>query len=86
MKSKTSTSFSISKEMWRGLRKATTPPKIKAFTCRVLHNATPVTTNLFKRRCALDAICLICNKREETLEHLFLECDWTNGVWYGSVF
>ena len=36
-----------------------------------------------KKKCKDSAVCGICEKEEESVEHVLLQCDWTLVVWYG---
>ncbi|KAF3436741.1 hypothetical protein FNV43_RR19490 [Rhamnella rubrinervis] len=54
------------------------------FLWKVLHYAIPVRMSLMQRKIINDASCPICLTRIETIEHLFLDCPWTQVVWFGS--
>lgn len=38
---------------------------------------------LKKKKVLRSAICALCNKEEETVEHSLLFCEWTRAVWFG---
>lgn len=43
---------------------------------KCVHNVIPIGDNLFKRKNSPHDIFLICNEKEESRKHLFLECVW----------
>lgn len=59
-----------------------TEPKIRTFLWTVCHNALATKANLFHRHISPTPICSLCTQQTpETIEHLFLFCPWTTGVW-----
>ncbi|KAJ1389005.1 Ribonuclease H-like superfamily [Sesbania bispinosa] len=44
----------------------------------------PVKEELHMRRIAQDPKCPICKQENEPVEHMFLLCDWTRPIWFGS--
>lgn len=59
-----------------------TVPKLRIFLWSVCQNVIASKDNLFKRHISSEPLCQVCNKQvPETLEHLFLFCSWTTGVW-----
>ncbi|KAF7820511.1 reverse transcriptase [Senna tora] len=81
-----SSSFVIPKGLWGAIWKLKVAKKVKHFIWRLCSNPLPSMVNLFKKRCLENASCPICNMEEETSEHLFLFCKWTEMVWFGSLF
>ena len=39
--------------------------------------------NLRRSKCKDSTVCSICEKKEESVEHTLLQCDWTLVVLYG---
>lgn len=57
-------------------------PKIKAFSWILCHKKVLTVDNLKKRGIQGPSRFPLCNKQqEETLQHLFLECDFSKEVW-----
>ncbi|KAF7807038.1 uncharacterized protein G2W53_039199 [Senna tora] len=73
-------------DFWKVIWGARVQPKIRSFIWKACKNAIPTKANLCKRRMAIEAECPLCNREAETVEHLFLKCDWVRAVWFGSPF
>jgi len=56
-------------------------PKIAACHYRVLNNFLTTKDRLIHRRILIDPMCLLCNKQEETVEHLFFQCEFSKEIW-----
>jgi ribonuclease HI len=69
---------------WKNLWNIKVPPKQIHLLWRMWHNAIPVKANLINRGIICDSICPKCNKGPETINHLFLNCDWAKLVWFYS--
>jgi hypothetical protein len=67
---------------WKKLWSLAVPPKQTHLMWRTLNNALLVKENLLCRgiRCAL--FCSYCNTKIETINHIFLECDWARQAWF----
>lgn len=72
--------------VWKEIWKSKVPQKIKIFLWKACQNILPLGENMFKRRLVVQNVCPICHKEPETLEHMFLLCDWVRPVWFGSQF
>lgn len=59
-------------------------PKWKIFVWKILNGCIPVRVNLRKRNIQVSAACPLCNKGEETQEHLFRDCEVAIRVWKES--
>lgn len=68
-----SSSLVIPKEFWCEVWRSKVPQKIQLFIWKLCHNALLVKRNLFNRK--LNP-CPICNNYGETVEHVFLLCNW----------
>ncbi|KAI8546705.1 hypothetical protein RHMOL_Rhmol07G0140800 [Rhododendron molle] len=77
------TSFKLAKEVWKVLWKMKVPNKNKNFWWRVCRNILATKKNLFKRRCAQDNLCPICDCEVESIDHMLFMCPWANLVWFG---
>ncbi|PNX98065.1 ribonuclease H [Trifolium pratense] len=78
------TSSNSSMEIWKVLWKLNVPPKHSHFIWRCLSNAIPVKGKLFKKGIRCDPLCPRCLNHVETIQHVFLECDWAKKVWFAS--
>ncbi|XP_021751015.1 uncharacterized protein LOC110716678 [Chenopodium quinoa] len=59
-------------------------PKILLFGWKVIRNKLPTKHNLMKRGLLMEEGCVFCNKREETIEHLFRDCEVVKRAWWGE--
>lgn len=66
--------------MW----KLEAPPKIRMFMWRIRHRALATRLDLSKRHVAVSPTCPICNKEDESVEHMLLMCPWVEPVWFGN--
>jgi hypothetical protein len=63
------------------LYRTTTDPKLKWFQLRLLHRAIPSQKYLFIRKLVDSPLCNFCNQEEQTLCHLFYECNVVKHFW-----
>jgi hypothetical protein len=70
---------------WKKLWKLFVPPKQLHLIWRILNNAIPVKEKLFNRGIKCVPLCTYCNNSVETIDHIFLECDWVKKVWFASL-
>ncbi|KAM1498581.1 hypothetical protein ACFX10_021399 [Malus domestica] len=76
----------IPKQVWKCVWKLEVQPKIRSFMWRSLQEAVATNVNLFMRRSSSSTLCPICNRYEESLVHLFLQCSWVEeAIWLGSI-
>jgi hypothetical protein len=78
------TSSYMDSTRWKKLWKLFVPPKQIHHIWRILNNAIPVKDNLTIRGIRCDPLCLLCNSKIETINHIFLDCEWTKQVWFAS--
>ncbi|PNX96793.1 ribonuclease H, partial [Trifolium pratense] len=71
-------------EIWKTLWKFKVPPKYSHLLWRILNNAIPVKGNLFKKGVKCDPLCPRCLNHVESIQHVFLECEWAKKVWFAS--
>jgi ribonuclease HI len=69
---------------WKKLWKLSVPPKQLHLIWRILNNAIPVKEKLHKRGIRCVPLCPHCNTSLETMDHIFLDCDWARKVWFTS--
>jgi hypothetical protein len=70
--------------VFKNIWKASVPSKVIAFAWKVLRNRIPTRLNLAARGLHLEGGmlgCVHCVGAEEGVTHLFLLCDFANGVW-----
>ena len=58
-------------------------PKVKNFIWRACSNYLTTNWNLWRKKIKSSAICAICEKEDETVEHALLLCEWIVVVWHG---
>lgn len=52
-----------------------------SFLCGVCQNARPTRENVNKRKMLPNPIFPLCRQALETVEHLFVLCEWTKDIW-----
>lgn len=57
------------------------PPKVSFFVWLLHHNSIMTQDNLAHRGVTLDNKCVLCKKELESINHLFLNCNYTHKVW-----
>ena len=82
-KEKASTSHRITDEVWKMIWKLPVPVKVRNFIWRACGNILATSVNLWKRGIRKSGLCPICKARDETVEHVVLQCEWTLAVWFG---
>ncbi|XP_048491491.1 uncharacterized protein LOC125492811 [Beta vulgaris subsp. vulgaris] len=61
-------------------------PKWKLFLWKILNHALPTTDNLIKRKIReVNPIYCLCNMQDETMTHLFRDCEITQRIWRSSM-
>lgn len=78
-----SASTRVPQSLWKEIWKVNIPQKIKFFLWKICHNILPVGESLRKRKIKISALCPLCMSENESIEHLFLFCDWTRMIWFG---
>jgi hypothetical protein len=68
------------KKIW----KLSVPPKQLHLIWRILNNAIHVKGKLLNRGIKCVPLCTHCNTSLETMDYVFLECDWTRKAWFAS--
>jgi len=58
-------------------------PKVLITVWRVLLDRLPTTGNLIRRGVSVDSsLCVLCKVSEESSQHLFLDCEHAQRIWY----
>ncbi|KAH1217474.1 putative ribonuclease H protein [Glycine max] len=59
------------------------PPKVSAFSWRLLKNRLPSRDNLRKRQVTMPSYsCPLCDHEEESVDHLMFKCVMTRNLWW----
>ena len=66
---------------WKALWKFASIPKIDIFIWTLLHNSILTGEKLKSKGWEGPSRCPLCNQAEETIEHLFITCEFTKEVW-----
>ena len=65
--------------------KMKTAPKIQHFMWRILSNALAAGTILARRNIITNSQCKRCGIAEESIEHLFFDCNYVRDIWRHNV-
>ena len=69
------------KHIFLKITKITRDTNLKWFQYRLIHRLLPTQRFLYLRKITNSPICTFCNKEEQTIEHLFWDCNITNNYW-----
>ncbi|XP_045797923.1 uncharacterized protein LOC123892138 [Trifolium pratense] len=75
---------SSSDNIWKKIWGLHNPPKQIHLIWRIFHNALPIKPNLISRGILCDNLCPRCHNGPETMEHIFLHCEWAHKAWFYS--
>jgi hypothetical protein len=70
--------------IWKKIGSLPTIPRHKALLWRIANKAIPVRSALSHIGIQCSLLCPRCLQKEETVSHLFMECDRATHVWFGS--
>ncbi|KAK2419793.1 hypothetical protein QL285_030613 [Trifolium repens] len=70
--------------IWKHLWKQRIPPKQTNLLWRIFNHALPVKNKLNTKGINCSPICPRCNKSLETIDHVFMRCDWAKATWFCS--
>jgi hypothetical protein len=79
-----STNTNPHNKIWKRIWTLPTIPRHKSLLWRVINNSIPVRSALSHRGIHCPIICPICYQKEETISHLFMECNKASRIWFGS--
>jgi hypothetical protein len=71
-------------QVWKKLWNLKTILWHKVLLWRIVQRALPVTSELSKRGITCPILCPRCLQKEETLNHVFMECHLATMTWFGS--
>ncbi|CAL5402256.1 unnamed protein product [Camellia sinensis] len=71
--------------VWKKLWHLRLLPKWALFIWKFLHRIFPVKWDLKRQGMIDETVCVGCNKKDETLEHVFFDSTISQRVWRGSV-
>lgn len=78
--------------VFKHIKKTTTDTQLRWFQYRLIYRLIPTQRFLFLRKIVNDATCTFCGQQEETLDHLFWDCQvvqlfWTDFIeWFSRHF
>jgi hypothetical protein len=67
---------------WKKLWRLAVLPKQTQLIWRTLNNALPVKENLLYRGVRCAPFCSYCGTKIETINHIFMECEWAKQAWF----
>ncbi|CAM8966313.1 unnamed protein product [Rhodiola kirilowii] len=71
-------------QLWSGLA----PPKVEMFIWRVYEGGLLTKLALLRRRVLRkeeDLMCVLCEKEQESADHLLIHCEWSWKLWTTSI-
>jgi hypothetical protein len=71
--------------VWKTCWKMKVPNAVKMFLWKACHNLLPTKANLAKMGVILTSTCPLCEREEETVEHILWSCPTAQDVWGGSI-
>jgi hypothetical protein len=73
--------LSLHKSMWNTIWSSNGMPKINNFNWTVAHGKILTVENLKKKVILGPSWCALCNAKEDTINHLFIDCKYSKEVW-----
>ena len=61
--------------------KLTLDSKLRVFQCKILSKILYLNKSLYKMKLADTSLCTFCQREGETINHLFLECEYSITLW-----
>ncbi|XP_060960786.1 uncharacterized protein LOC133031321 [Cannabis sativa] len=74
----------VAPHLWNKLWSSKTLERHKILWWSVLSNALPTRVSLARRMHIDEVLCPMCGREDETVEHLFLYCDFASHLWRSS--
>jgi ribonuclease HI len=69
-------------KIWKDVWDSTAIPKVNFFFWTLMHKKVLTGENLMKRHIAGPHRCALCKEAMETSDHLFVDCQFANKVWF----
>lgn len=66
---------------WKRIRTLQATPRLRLFAWRSLQDRLPIAYNLHNMNTIQSPKCLLCHSHQETVDHLFYQCQITNLFW-----
>jgi hypothetical protein len=79
-----SSNYNRQNNIWKKLWNLPTIPRHKMLLWRILQRALPVRSELNQRGVPCNILCPRCLLKEETIEHVFVQCQHADMIWFGS--
>ncbi|KAI4332569.1 hypothetical protein L6164_017466 [Bauhinia variegata] len=76
----------VTPSIWEAIWNMQAARPIKVLLWEICQHDLPIYQSLFQRKICDSPLCPICGEEDETLEHLFLLCPWTQPIWFESEF
>lgn len=67
--------------VWKRMWKMKCPNKLKQFLWRFMHNSHALRMNLKRRKMDVDTRCVVCQRFDEDVGHLFFKCKEARRAW-----
>lgn len=67
---------------WKSLWKLDVPQKIKHFLWKCMNDCVSVRSKLARYVDSISNVCPLCEHEEETINHLFIDCEVTKRLWF----
>ena len=77
-------SSSNDQELWKAIWRMKAPPSVQNFLWRLAKDILPTRSKLRRKGMLIDTICPLCFEEEETLDHLFMCCRFSQQTWFSS--
>jgi hypothetical protein len=71
-------------KLWKTIWTLHTIPRHKVLLWRIIQKAIPVKQALSDRGIQGQVLCPRCFQKEETIDHVFKDCQYADKVWFGS--
>ena len=75
----------MSEDCFKMIRCVTNSIKLRSFQYRFLHRALVLNSHLYRWGITTDNKCTFCDRTKETVEHLFWDCEHSQGLWVGII-
>lgn len=77
-------SWTIDKSLWKSIWNSKLVPKLKKNLWRICKGCLSTRQALHRRHLGPSPLCPLCGEFPKFEEHLFLLCNWVQGVWFGG--